>query len=194
MKKNNFVLGALIASSLLETACSSTRQNLPNVRVDLSIQKLCRNQHLSPQDCIAQVSRNIQTQIQVRPQDNTHSLSAFSYQKSHESRYQPSYTFSPQQSSIMSFHTRRSVPPLTSLYVSPEDFKRTQSQLEINSFLISNDLSDKFECQFNQETNIVVCRSMTPNLTLEEVANLREFLENKNYTIHIKEDFLIGIK
>ena len=194
MKKNNFVLGALIAGSLLESACSNTRKNLPNVRVDLSIQRLCRNEELSPPDCIAQVSRNIQTQIQVRSKENRFSLSAFSHQKSLESPYQISYTFSPQQNSIMSFHTRKSVPPLTSLYVSIEDFKRTQSQLEINSLLISSNLSDKFECQFNQETNIVVCRSTTPNLTLEEVDTLIEFLENKNYTIHIKEDFLIGIK
>ena len=194
MIKNKLILGAMVAGSLLEGGCSSRQQNLPNVRVDLSIQRLCRNQHLDPQECISQISRNIQTQIQIPSQENTQSVSAFRAQKSLVYTDQMSYRFSPLSGSGMNIRTKRAIPPLTSLYVSPSDLNRTQSQLEINSFLISSQLSEKFECQFNQETNIVVCRSTTANLTLEEVSILREFLENKNYTIQIKEDFLIGIK
>jgi len=172
MRKNNFILGAIVAGSILEGACSSNQQHLPKVRVDLSIQRLCQNQHLETQECISQISKNIQTQIQVSSQENAESVSAFNYQKSYRQPPQTNYTFRPKAGSSRNIRTKRAIPPLTSLYVLPADLNRTQSQLEINSFLISSHLSEKFECQFNQETNIVVCRSTTANLTLEEVAIL----------------------
>jgi len=194
MIKSKIALSLLVAGSIFESGCQRAAKFTQNVEIALNIDLLCRENQLKTQECIRQITRNIDTEFQLNTSTQNlgdyYNLKAIGTNQNMFFRH----NFTPKTKQKLQFHTRKYIVPSTNLYVAPKDLLRTKSQLELNSFLISNNLRQKFECKFDEDTNIVICRSITPNLTIEEVNNLSEFLERKEFTIQIKEDFLIGIK